>query len=240
MKDYAKLSRGAEDLHRRPHAPLKQNLTRTALQKNEAQKGSGALKTLMVFGCCIAVLIVLGSAYHQHLLRHQGSQIKTASSSKSQSTAATHPIFDFYSVLPGGGTPTSSGNNSATSSAPSPSTTATAVTSPASSAPSVSPTQAASVAPATPASSSPAAAPAAPTGSSQYYLETGTYSNPGDAQQMLSELLLLGVNASIVTVGSGNTMTYQVLVGPYSDQDEMNVVKQQLAGHQIAATVISK
>ena len=57
---------------------------------------------------------------------------------------------------------------------------------------------------------------------------------------MLSQLLLLGVQANVKTNQENGEPSYQVLVGPFDDQDAMTIVRNQLAVHQIQASVIQQ
>ena len=84
----------------------------------------------------------------------------------------------------------------------------------------------------------PPAAP--PAGAVKYYLSAGSYANSDDASQMLSQLLLVGVDAKVVTTQDNGEPAYQVLVGPFASVAAYSPVKQQLAAHQVQVSVVQQ
>ena len=83
-------------------------------------------------------------------------------------------------------------------------------------------------------------APAAAAASVKYYLSAGSYSNSDDANQMLSQLLLVGVDAKVVTTQDNGDPAYQVLVGPFASVAAYSPVKQQLSAHQVQVSVVQQ
>lgn len=254
MKDYAKIvsqpQRGTA--HK---APSKQGLASTAIQKNKEATASSGSNLWLYVGVALIIGIVVFSGYRQHL-QHAGMKglQKLRDEEKAANLAAQKsvvPQFDFYKDLPNGNSPSAStagGTNlpAPTGVVPPPATTVPAapgampatalgapVTAPVSGANPVSVT----TPPATPAN--PAASSTATT-STHSYLNAGSFANSADAQQMLSQLLLLGMSANIQSTQDNGEPSYQVLVGPFDDQDALGVAKQQLLAHQIPVTVVQK
>ncbi len=230
LKDYAKIVREPpREMKPRPEKP---GLARTAIDKNQQAQAAASSKKLLYIVVAVIVAVVLGSAYRQHLNKGVKLSAKAAQGSASVSSASGSPQFDFYSVLPSGNnpeaatTPANDGSSSTTAAPVATISTGTATTT--------------AVATTSAASASSAAAPAASTASTSYSLSAGSYPNSADAQQMLSQLLLLGVDAKVVTVQNNGSAAYQVEVGPFADQDTMNIVKQQLSSHSIPVSVISQ
>lgn len=228
LKDYAKIVREPpREMKPRPEKP---GLARTAIDKNQQAQAAASSKKLLYIVVAVIVAVVLGSAYRQHLNKGMKLSAKATQGSASVSSASNSPQFDFYSVLPSGNNPeaaTTPANNGSSST-----TTAPVATIPTG-------TTTTPVA-ATPAASAPSTAAPPPTASASYYLSAGSYPNSADAQQMLSQLLLLGVDAKVVNAQNNASPSYQVEVGPFSDQDTMNIVKQQLSSHDIPVSVISQ
>lgn len=244
MKDYAKLvNTPREQNHTQKAQPQEQpNLVRSAkeLQSKEGQGNKN------IFGILLVVFIVLAVGYgvvRQYLATHHidlstGRITKEISQIKKTATGqqSSVPQFDFYTVLPNGNTPTAN-NNTNQSTSTNTSTPDNNTSNSAAPAPTTAPAQQPSTA--TP----PPAPPAAPVttinvSSAKYYLNIGDYSTNDDAQKMLSQLLLLGVQAAVMPKNDNGASVYEVLVGPFNNQDAMNVVKSQLDSHQINSSVI--
>ena len=227
MKDYAKVINQSKEIHGREQG--RQTLTRSAMQKSrttsakEAPKKSGsgffALVTIFI------VVAILFAVYRQYT-HHKKAEEATAqpAGAKTSQQVASNPQFDFYSVLPNGASP---------SGAPTSSTTVQAGGAEAAPAPAVA---------SAPVAVSTAVAPVQTinTAPTQFYLNAGEFANKADAQQMLSQLLLLGTQANIKAVQDNGAPSYQVLVGPFVDRDSMSIVKNQLQAHQIQASVVQQ
>lgn len=233
MKDYAKIVREPpRDLKPRPQKP---GLARTAIDKNHQAQEAASSKKLLYIVIALIFAVVLVSAYRQHLHKASGVLVKTTQSTASSQASGSSPQFDFYSVLPSGNnpqgaptTPTSVAETAAAGAATPPAATPAAPTTTPVATPVATPIPAPGTNPTV------AAAP------SKYYLSAGSFPNSGAAQQTLSQLLLLGVDAKVVTVQNNGSPAYQVEVGPFSDQDTLNIVKQQLTSHDIPVSVISQ
>lgn len=238
MKDYAKT------VSRPPEAAGKntsrESLTQSAMQQNRAapsankKSGTGFFSVIAVF-ICIAILF---AGYRQYT--HHNAVAKPTAATEQTQQQPTNPQFDFYTVLPAGGTPGSANSNAASNPAAAPSATTSAATT-------TTPTGAPATSSATPSlATTPTGNQSAPiqtittgaTPTTQSYLNAGQYANLADAQQMLSQLLLLGVQANIQTTQSNGQSSYQVLVGPFDDPAAMGIVKQQLAAHQLQTTAM--
>lgn len=247
MKDYAKVINQSKEIHGQQQ--VRQTLTKSAVQKTRAiekdEKKSGGRGFFSVIAVFI-VIAVLFAAYHQYS-RHRALMNPEAGKQEaavgSTPATATNPQFDFYTVLPNGSTPGANPSTSG-STTPSSATPPTAPVAAATTTPAATPLGANPPAPAlTTQSPNPNVAPVktiTTASSGQYYLDAGGFSNSADAQQMLSQLLLLGVQANIKTTQENGAPTYEVLVGPFEDQDAMNIVKQQLSAHQMLTTVIQQ
>ncbi len=261
MKDYAKIV-GQPPVPNRPEVrvqsggnprrPVSQQ-QRAGQQRVPPQKKEGAKIGIWIFVVLIA-LVVLFSAYRQHLHR-QASALGNHTDKSTVSAQAAAPQYDFYSVLPSGNNPaaaaTASSSTSATSaaatavSATATTTTPVAATPAAGSATTTAATPGAtttSVANAPAVTQAPAATPpaATPAGPVKYYLNAGSYANSADANQMLSQLLLAGVDAAVVTTQDNGAPAYQVLVGPFASVAAYSPVKQQLAAHQVQVSVVQQ
>lgn len=231
MKDYAKVINQSREIH--GQRMVKETLTQSAVDKTKEREaprkksGSSGFFTVFAIFIVIAVLFAVYRQYtHPKGLLNPNAKKEEATQAAPQQ--ATSPQFDFYTVLPNGTTPGANPSSSSTGAPP--------ATAPASQ------TSATTPAPATTTAAPVAQIPttAAPAKSGQYYLAAGSFANSADAQQMLSQLLLLGVQANIKNNQENGEPTYQVLVGPFDDQDAMNIVKGQLALHQIQASVLQQ
>ncbi len=260
MKDYAKIV-GQSPVPNRPEVrpasgagprrPMPQQQHRMAPPPKQSSSKAGLW---VIVG--LIVLVVMFSAYRQHVhklaLRADGHDAKPA-----QTNQVASPQYDFYSVLPSGNN-ASANPSSATATDASASTTtpaagasSTAATPVTATTPATTPAATPAVTPGTPGASvvntpavtqaPPATAPAAPpAGPVKYYLSAGSYSNSDDANQMLSQLLLVGVDASVVTTQDNGSPAYQVLVGPFASPAAYASVKQKLAAHQVQVSVVQQ
>lgn len=248
MKDYAKLVNTPREMRSVGKvAPQEQpNLVRSAKERQPKEQGSKN-----TFAILLVLFIIIAVGYgvvHQYFATHHidlstGKITKEISQIKKNATSAAQnsvPQFDFYTVLPKGSTPSSSNNAAANTNS-----AASTATSNAPPAPSAPPTPSA-----TPPAQ-PAPTPTAPTApvttinisantaaSIKYFLNVGDYSTNADAERMLSQLLLLGVQASVAPKQDNGATVYEVLVGPFGDQAAMGIVKDQLSSHQINTVVV--
>ena len=258
MKDYAKIvnttpreTRSAQ----KAQPQEKPNLVRSA--KELQPKESGSSKNTFGILLVLFILAVVGyGVVRQYFATHHidlssGTVTKEVTpTKKSVSTTPAQnsvPQFDFYTVLPKGTQPAaapgaSASSNNASSPEPAPTAENTTPTATPSSGNTPTANTALSTPPAeTVSTPTTAAAPVstinvgANNASGPYYLNAGDYSSNDDAQKMLSQLLLLGAQASVTTKTVNGATAYEVLVGPFSDLDTMNVVKNQLGTHQINA-----
>jgi len=261
MKDYAKLVQNpGQATVPQSQTKSKESLVRSAkeMQPKEQRRAGNLLGMLLLI---FIVLVVAYGIIRQYLQHHHLLGLNTAvkdSQSKAASNAdSAGPQFDFYTVLPKGniaGTNASANTNNPLS------TPVASVSSVAASTASISAVNASSsgVTPtATPANmqtagnapivtmpvagSTSATNPAAastPAANTKFYLNVGDYATAADAEQMLSQLLLLGVEATVAPKEDNGATAYEVMVGPFNDAAAMNVVKSQLAAHEINALVV--
>jgi cell division protein FtsN len=83
------------------------------------------------------------------------------------------------------------------------------------------------------------AAPA--TLSPHYYLQTGAFQNPADADNLKAQLALLGVEAVIQTGDQGSKgVVHRVRVGPFSVMDEVNRTRTLLTQNNIPSTLVKE
>lgn len=81
-------------------------------------------------------------------------------------------------------------------------------------------------------------APPAPTGPS-YMIQTGSFQNPADADNMKAKLALIGLVANVEPTPLPDKGTwYRVRLGPYSSLGEINHIRSQLAQSGVDATLI--
>ncbi len=250
MKDYAKIvnttpreTRGAQ----RAQPQEKPNLVRSAkeLQPKEIGSSKNTFGILLV----IFILAIVGyGVVRQYFATHhidfssgtvtkEVAQVKkSVSSTPAQNTV---PQFDFYTVLPKGAQPSAPAptNNTAPAATSNTTPTAPATSTPEASAPQAAPPATATTTPATPTAPVSTINVGSANSNGPYYLNAGDYTNNDDAQKMLSQLLLLGAQASVSTKTINGAIAYEVVVGPFSDPDTMNVVKNQLSSHQINTEV---
>jgi cell division protein FtsN len=248
MKDYAKLVNNPREMRSSEKVqPQEQpNLVRSAKERqpkeNQGNKNVFAI-LLVLFILAVVGYGILRQYFATHHIDFSTGKITTEISKiKKSAAAATQsvPQFDFYTVLPKGSTLTSTSAPSTTNNAPSTSSAPASATPPAS-APTPAPVSAPVAQPA------PAPVPTAPVTTinvssnvlgNKYFLNVGDYSTNDDAQKMLSQLLLLGVQANVAPKQDNGVILYEVLVGPFSDSAAINVVKNQLNSHQINTVTV--
>ncbi|MHB8667453.1 MAG: SPOR domain-containing protein [Burkholderiales bacterium] len=72
-----------------------------------------------------------------------------------------------------------------------------------------------------------------------YLLQVGAFQNPADADNLKARLALIGVEASVEPFDLPEKGTqYRVRVGPYTDVQEINRVRQTLAQNGIEASLV--
>jgi hypothetical protein len=109
MKDYAKIVGQAPVSPRPENRSSAASPVRRPLQQQQqptSRNPSGSKTGLWVL-VILGVLVVLFSAYRQHMHR-QGMQSADHSVKTAQTDQATSPQYDFYSVLPSGNNPAAS------------------------------------------------------------------------------------------------------------------------------------
>lgn len=81
--------------------------------------------------------------------------------------------------------------------------------------------------------------PASSLGQESYFLQAGHFRDPGEAERARAAVLLLGLDAFIVTRQDPDGSTaHRVRVGPYFDQNRLTDAKKRLRGAQIRYDLI--
>ena len=81
--------------------------------------------------------------------------------------------------------------------------------------------------------------PASSLGQESYFLQAGNFREPGDAERARAAVLLLGLEAFIVTRQDATGATgHRVRVGPFFDQNRLVEAKQRLRGANIRYDII--
>ena len=86
-----------------------------------------------------------------------------------------------------------------------------------------------------------AAKQAAKTGTAKdtYFLQAGSFQNPADADNLKARLALMGVEASVEPANLAEKgVWYRVRLGPYTQVDEINRLRQQLAQNGVDASLV--
>jgi cell division protein FtsN len=94
------------------------------------------------------------------------------------------------------------------------------------------------VAPPAPAGAAPAAAKAEAQADVTYYLQTGAFREVADAESARAKLALLGFEASISDRATDNSVLHRVRLGPYTQVDAMNKVRNKLSENGIDVAVM--
>lgn len=79
----------------------------------------------------------------------------------------------------------------------------------------------------TPPPAPPVGKPAAVT---QYFLQAGSFRKQGDADKVRAQIILLGQAAAVESGTVKDETWYRVLVGPFSNREQLTVAQKQLAG----------
>lgn len=81
----------------------------------------------------------------------------------------------------------------------------------------------------------------APEPKKRYYLQAGSFRNPGDAERVKAELALLGIVASVQTGRSeGNVPVHRVRVGPFTRMEEIDRVRSSLQENGITSSLVAQ
>lgn len=81
--------------------------------------------------------------------------------------------------------------------------------------------------------------PASSLGQESYYLQAGTFREPGEAERARAAVLLLGLDAFIVTRQDVSGATgHRVRIGPFFDQSRLTDVKKRLRAARIQYEII--
>ena len=72
------------------------------------------------------------------------------------------------------------------------------------------------------------------------FLQTGSFQNPGDADNQKAKLAMLGIEANVQQVMVQEKVWYRVRLGPYRKMDEINRMRSELAGQGLQANVVKK
>ena len=83
------------------------------------------------------------------------------------------------------------------------------------------------------------AAKAGPGPKATYFLQAGAFQNPADADNLKAKLALLGLEAGVEpTELPEKGVWYRVRLGPYTQLEEINRVRQQLAQNGVDASLV--
>jgi cell division protein FtsN len=78
-----------------------------------------------------------------------------------------------------------------------------------------------------------------PSGNDVYFVQTGSFQNPAEADNQKAHLAILGIDSSVQPAAlPGKGTWYRVRVGPYTKLDDINRVRQTLAQNGISASVV--
>ncbi|HEY7674861.1 MAG TPA: SPOR domain-containing protein [Burkholderiales bacterium] len=82
-----------------------------------------------------------------------------------------------------------------------------------------------------------AAKPGAP--KDTYFLQAGSFPNPADADNLKARLALMGIEAAVEPANLAEKgIWYRVRLGPYTQIDEINRLRQQLAKNGVDASLV--
>lgn len=84
-----------------------------------------------------------------------------------------------------------------------------------------------------------AAAKAGAPSKDTYFLQAGAFQNPADADNLKAKLALLGLESSVEPTNLPDKgVWYRVRLGPYSNVDEINRMRKQLAENEVDASLV--
>ena len=72
----------------------------------------------------------------------------------------------------------------------------------------------------------------------QYYVQTGAFRTPAEAQNNKAQLALLGFEVQISERASDNGTLYRVRIGPFSQTDAASAIQAKLTGNHIDTALI--
>ncbi len=76
-------------------------------------------------------------------------------------------------------------------------------------------------------------------GSDIYFIQTGSFQNPAEADNQKAKLAILGIDSSVEPAALADKGTwYRVRIGPYTKLDDINRVRQTLAQNGMTANVV--
>jgi len=76
-------------------------------------------------------------------------------------------------------------------------------------------------------------------GNDVYFVQTGSFQDPAEADNQKARLAILGIDSSVQPAAlPGKGTWYRVRVGPYTKLDDINRVRQTLAQNGISASVV--
>lgn len=76
-------------------------------------------------------------------------------------------------------------------------------------------------------------------GTDIYFVQTGSFQNPAEADNQKAKLAILGIDSSVEPAALPDKGTwYRVRIGPYTKLDDINRVRQTLAQNGITASVV--
>ena len=79
----------------------------------------------------------------------------------------------------------------------------------------------------------------APSGNDVYFVQTGSFQNPAEADNQKAHLAILGIDSTVQPAAlPGKGTWYRVRIGPYTKLDDINRVRQTLAQNGINASVV--
>lgn len=71
-----------------------------------------------------------------------------------------------------------------------------------------------------------------------YFIQTGSFQNPAEADNQKARLAILGIDSSVEPAALDKGTWYRVRVGPYTKLEDINRVQQTLAQNGITASVV--
>ena len=72
-----------------------------------------------------------------------------------------------------------------------------------------------------------------------YFIQTGSFQNPAEADNQKAKLAILGIDSSVAPAALPDKGTwYRVRIGPYTKLDDINRVRQTLAQNGMTASVV--
>ena len=76
-------------------------------------------------------------------------------------------------------------------------------------------------------------------GADIYFIQTGSFQNPAEADNQKAKLAILGIDSSVAPAALPDKGTwYRVRIGPYTKLEDINRVRQTLAQNGITASVV--